>query len=176
MKKKDIVLPAPQKQEESYHIETKDISKINSLIYSFCSTLERTSKTYENNGKEDIRNMFLAMLNTQYSNATGETFSNKGKTDIYIGHYNKAAYIAECKWKGEQVLLEAIEQLLGYTTWKDCAGTLLFFNKQNKNFKSILEKVPENLKKYSKFTRIVNIDKKFLSSKFIKMPKIILCL
>lgn len=72
------------------------------------------------------------MLNTQYSNATGETFSNKGKTDIYIGHYNKAAYIAECKWKGEQVLLEAIEQLLGYTTWKDCAGTLLFFNKQNK--------------------------------------------
>ena len=169
LKKKDIVLPLPQKQEQSYHIETKDINKINGLIYSFCSTLERTPRTYENNGEEDIRNMILAMLNTQYSNATGETFSNKGKTDIYIGHYNKAAYIAECKlWKGERVLLEAIDQLLGYTTWKDCAGTLLFFNKQNKNFRSILEKVPENLKKHSSFTRIVNSDKNIFEFEIYK--------
>ena len=158
--KKDNSLPnLPTNQNVSYVISDKDIFDINNLIYCYCSTMERMPYTYINNGEEDIRNTILAALNTQYSNATGETFSNKGKTDLFIGIYGKSAYIAECKiWKGKKVFFEAIKQLLGYVTYKECKGTLIFFNKTNKNFNALLQEIPEIIKNHEKFVDIKKID------------------
>lgn len=155
--KRNMQLPSkPQKQETcSFYIKQSDVDKINELIYNYLSSMERTPKTYVNSDENDIRNSILAILNTQYSNATGETFSNHGKTDIFIGKYGAAAYIAECKiWKGEKVFHEAIDQLISYTTYKECKGTLLFFNKTNKDFNRILENLLENIKNYKNFTSL----------------------
>ncbi len=158
--KKVVQLPTPNKHNQgiNYYVDNKDISKINQLIYDFCSTMERTPKTYFNNDEEDIRNSILAALNTQYSNANGETFSNNGKTDIFIGQYGKPAYIAECKiWKGEKTFSDSIIQLLGYTTYKESTGTLIFFNKNVKGFKKLLDNIPNMIKNNERYVSIENI-------------------
>ena len=87
--------------------------------------------------------MLLGTLNTHFdSMATGETFSKTGKTDIRIQFKNKAAYIAECKiWHGISEFKKAIEKLFSYTTWKDIKTSLIIFNKDNKDFSSIVNKV-----------------------------------
>ena len=144
IQKNNVSLPnIENKKKTEYYIKDEDVEKIDNLIYSFCSTMERTPQTYIQSGEEDMRNTILAALNTQFSNATGETFSNSGKTDIFVGKYNSAAYIAECKiWKGKEVLLQAIKQLLRYTSYKECQGTIILFNKNNSNFSKILTEIP----------------------------------
>lgn len=144
IQKNNVSLPnIENKKKTEYYIKVEDVEKIDNLIYSFCSTMERTPQTYIQSGEEDIRNTILAALNTQFSNATGETFSNSGKTDIFVGKYNSAAYIAECKiWKGKEVLLQAIKQLLSYTSYKECQGTIILLNKNNSNFSKILTEIP----------------------------------
>lgn len=145
--KKIIDLPN-KKQIDSvqYYIESSDIKEINEHIFSFCSSMERCPGAYKNNSEEDIRYTILSSLNTRFSNATGETFSHKGKTDIFIGKLDKMAYIAECKiWSDKTKLKNAVSQLMGYTTWKDCSGTLLIFNKTNKDFKKLLNNIESTI-------------------------------
>jgi hypothetical protein len=43
-----------------------------------------------------------------------------GKTDILIRDNDKNIFIAECKfWGGPKLFKETIDQLLGYTSWRD---------------------------------------------------------
>ena len=91
--------------------------------------------------------MLLGNLNTHFdSSATGETFSKAGKTDIRIQFKNKSAYIAECKiWHGISEFKKAITQLFSYTTWRDIKTSLIIFNKEIKDFTSIVTKVKNEL-------------------------------
>jgi hypothetical protein len=100
-------------------------------------------------GEEDIRNFFLAALNTYFEGqATGETFRKSGKTDILISEKNRAAFVAECKlWRGEQYLLEGLDQLLAYATWRDSKCAILLFNKNVAGFESIRAGMAESLGK-----------------------------
>ena len=53
--------------------------------------------------------------------------------------------MAECKiWKGQKNFTAAIEQLLGYLTWRDSKTALLIFSR-NKNFKEVLQAAKEAL-------------------------------
>ena len=89
----------------------------------------------------------LATLNTYYQNATGETFRKVGKADINIEFDNKAAFIAECKiWYGEKAFNDAIKQLLNYSTLKDLKLSLIIFNKEERSFINILEKIEKWVK------------------------------
>ena len=59
---------------------------------------------------------------------------------------NRAAFVGECKiWRGAKSLHDAIDQLLGYLTWRDCRCSLVIFNKNNKGFSSIVKKIPNIL-------------------------------
>lgn len=82
---------------------------------------ERSPKAFEQMGEEDLRSHFLVQLNGQYEGrATGETFNFQGKTDILIREGDRNVFIAECKfWHGEKQLLETIDQLLSYLSWRD---------------------------------------------------------
>ena len=92
-------------------------------------TFERTPSTYAVHGEEDLRNIILAQLNGHFhGDAVGEAFRRKGKTDICIEQDNRAAFVGECKlWTGAAGLTAAMDQLLGYLTWRDSKAALIMF-------------------------------------------------
>jgi hypothetical protein len=101
--------------------------------------IERNPTAFEHLTEEEIRFQFLIPLNALYEgNATAETFSYVGKTDIQIRHEGKPIFTAECKfWAGPKSLTETADQLLSYVTWRDTKTAILLFNK-NKNFSQVL--------------------------------------
>lgn len=130
------------------------------LIWNMALVIERNPKAFSRMSEETLRDHFLVQLNGQYEGkAMGEVFNNQGKTDILIRYENKNVFIAECKfWKGEKKLLETIDQLLRYVTWRDTKTAILLFNK-NKNFSEVLNKIPEIVQEYSFYKRAENIGK-----------------
>jgi hypothetical protein len=143
-------MPNMRPKEKEYTISTKDYENIRQIIKMAGMALEKTAKTFQILNEEGLRDYILSHLNAHYQGmATGETFSKTGKTDVYIPFDNKAAYIAECKnWYGEKNLKEALDQLFSYATWHDIKTSVIVFNKDNKDFKKILEKINTFLSKY----------------------------
>jgi len=125
----------------------EEYEHILNIIQNMVMVMERSPRAFANMEEEDLRQHFLVQLNGHYEGqATGETFNFDGKTDILIRVKNKNIFIAECKfWKGEKEFVKAIDQLLGYTCWRDTKIALLIFNK-NKDFSLILKKIQENIK------------------------------
>lgn len=104
---------------------------------------ERTPQSFTGHDETALRNILLVNLNAIFSGrATGETFSNKGKTDIYLNIDQGNILVFECKfWGGQALYHETIDQLLGYLTWRHNFGVMVTFVKK-KNFSAILETVP----------------------------------
>ena len=50
-------------------------------------------------------------------------------------------------------LTGALDQLLGYLTWRDSKASVLVFNTRNKNFSKILPAVPDAIRGHSLFFR-----------------------
>jgi len=117
------------------------------VIEGLALTFERTPQTVSKLGEEDIRNLILATLNgTLNLGALGEAFSKQGKTDIYMVVPEGGIFIAECKiWEGQHVIGEALDQILGYLTWRDAYGVVLLFSR-NKGFSGVLDVVPTAIK------------------------------
>lgn len=118
------------------------------ICLSMSLVMERNPKTFREFNEESIRDIFLLVLNAFFKGeATGETFNKKGKTDILIRHKNANIFIAECKfWAGPKILHETINQLLGYSTWRDTKTAIFFFNK-SVDIATILKKIDEEVKK-----------------------------
>ena len=93
--------------------------------------------------EEEIRDHFLIHLNGHYEGqATGETFNQTGKTDIIIKDGGRNVFIAECKfWGGGKAFGSIIDQLLGYTSWRDTKTAIFLFNK-NRDTSKVLEQIP----------------------------------
>lgn len=145
--KKKTAFPSQKKSVTEYAITNDDYENIKNIIVLACISMEKTACTFTKLSEEELRDVILSNLNTHYlGSASGETFNKTGKTDIYIPFGNKAAYIAECKiWHGSKRFLEAIRQLSGYTTWRDIKTSLIIFNKDNKNFNTILDAIDQSL-------------------------------
>lgn len=122
------------------------------IIKDMALAMERSPSTFAKLTEEEIRDFFLIHLNGHYQgNATGETFNGSGKTDILIRHRNANAFIAECKfWKGQRKMQEAIDQLLGYVTWRDTKTAILLFNKQP-DLSVVLAKTNKAIKAHKDF-------------------------
>lgn len=105
-------------------------------------TVERSPNAYRAMNEEELRMQFLVALNSHFEGAaTGETFNATGKTDILIRHENKNLFIAECKfWNGPTSLTNTIDQLLGYTSWRDTKTAILLFSR-NKDFTNVLSQI-----------------------------------
>lgn len=141
------IKPEPVLDIENYDLILKTLSDMSLMM-------ERSPQTFTKLKEEEIRDHFLMVLNSQFEgSATGETFNYEGKTDVLIRVENKNIFIAECKfWKGEKVLLETIDQLLGYLSWRDTKTAILLFNK-NKEFSKVVSQVLEIVKKHSNFIK-----------------------
>ena len=99
------------------------------VIRSWVKAMERTPGDYVDADEEKLRDALLIMLNTHYEGGgQAEAFNKSGKTDILIRVDDRNIFIAECKrWSGEKAAEEALEQLVGYTTWRDGKLALIFF-------------------------------------------------
>ncbi|MGO7154607.1 hypothetical protein [Rhizobium leguminosarum] len=120
-------------------LEEAEYQHIMKVMDNMTHVMERSPNAFRTLGEEDIRTHFLFQLNGQYEGqATGETFNAKGKTDILIRVEDKNIFIGECKfWGGKKLLVETIDQLLGYLTWRDAKTALVVFN-TNKNFTDMI--------------------------------------
>lgn len=146
-----LVRPLPPPPKSGYKpepgITDEDYEHILSVIRHEGRTFEATPGTFSSLDEEQLRDIILAHLNGHYQGgATGETFRRSGKTDVRIEDNNRAAFVAECKvWRGPKELSDAVGQLLGYLTWRDCKAAIVIFNKHNAGFSELLQKVPETL-------------------------------
>lgn len=139
----------PEPELEMQHYE-----EILGTIANMAVAIERSPSTFVKMGEEDIRMIFLVALNGQYEGAvTGETFNGDGKTDILVRVEDRNIFIGECKfWAGPKSLRETIDQLLGYSTWRDTKTAILLFSKK-KNLSAVLDKIPEAVAEHPNFKR-----------------------
>jgi hypothetical protein len=137
--------PEPVLPEEDYN-------NILKIIHDMTLVMERSPAAFSHMGEEDIRQHFLVQLNGHYEGkATGETFNTQGKTDILVRHEGRNIFIAECKfWRGEKSLIEAIDQLMSYLSWRDTKAAVVLFNK-NRDFSNVLSKIAETVPQHSLF-------------------------
>lgn len=159
VKRKKLVLANNGGKYVGWHISDVAYLEILQLIKACYSTCERTPGTYASLPEEALRDLALAPLNMVYEGrATGETFRNKGKTDICIEEANRAAFVAECKiWNGPKKLLSACDQLLGYLTWRDVKTALIVFSKR-RDFKKVVESARMAMEEYPSFRRCETVD------------------
>lgn len=159
---KKITKPLPPPPKEGFKAEPgitdADYENILKLIRHSGISFEKTPKTFCIHDEEELRDFILSQLNAVYEGgATGETFNKSGKTDIIISDEGRSAFIAECKiWHGQKGFSEAIDQLLGYLTWRDCKTALIIFNKNNKNFSQILNSVEEAVESHAHYIKKIS--------------------
>jgi hypothetical protein len=153
-------LPSPPGHPPEYEISKDDYEHILGVIRHEGRSFESTPRTFAVHDEEELRDIILAHLNGHYKGgATGETFRGSGKTDIRIESENRAAFVAECKvWRGPSELSDAIDQLLGYLTWRDCKTAIVIFNKEVAGFTEIQKKVHGIFKGHSNYERIIAVD------------------
>jgi hypothetical protein len=126
------------------------------IVQNMAHVMERSPEAFKSMNEEALRQNFLMQLNAQFEGkATGETFNMGGKTDILLREGDRNVFIAECKmWKGPKGFGEAINQLLGYTTWRDSKTAILVFNSGTET-STVLAGIDATVKAHANFKRPV---------------------
>ena len=119
---------------------------------------ERLPSVSSGKDEEALRDYLILQLEPRFEGSTtGETFNKQGKTDILMRHEGKNVFVAECKfWRGPKAHLEAIDQLLGYLTWRDSKTALICFV-DNKEIVPVLTAIKESTSGHQCFVRFKNI-------------------
>jgi len=158
--KKQIALPRPSGERSQRPaepaLELKQYDEILATIQSMAMVMERSPRAFVKMDEETLRFLFLVPLNGIFEGqASGELFNFEGKTDILIRAQDKNVFIAECKfWKGPDGLTKTIDQLLGYTCWRDSKTAILVFNR-DRNFSTVLQKIPGAIQSHPNFVRVI---------------------
>lgn len=156
--RRKTTLPSPPTATNEFvpepTLETREYEHILSVVSNMVSVMERSPKAFRGMEEEDLRQHFLVQLNGHYEGqATGETFNFDGKTDILIRVDGKNVFIAECMfWRGPESLRKKVDQLLGYTSWRDTKVAILIFNRE-KNFSAVVSKIPDVVASHPNFKR-----------------------
>lgn len=142
--------PEPTIAQEDYHFILK-------LIDRLAISIEQNPATFVRLPEEHIRDHILVSLNGHFEGgATGETFNANGKTDILIREEGANVFIGECKfWSGPKALHRAIDQLLGYATWRDTKTALVLFSR-NRNFARVLQTIDKCVPEHPEHKRTLH--------------------
>ena len=155
-KRRPVELPPSPKEAFRPEPELPDTEYdyILNVIDNMSQNIERSPSTFVHMKEEQIRDLILVNLNGHYEgDATGETFNANGKTDILIRADGRNVFIAECKfWAGPASVLKAIDQILGYLTWRDTKAALLVFCK-TADFTNTLSKLAATIPDHPNFKR-----------------------
>jgi hypothetical protein len=127
-----------------------------SVIRMAADGMEKRPRVYASMGEEDRRGSILDTLNTHYEGrGTAEAFNLRGKTDILIQYDGRSIFICECKfWSGSKGFTETIDQLFGYTTWRDAKLAIIMFVRE-KNLTDIVAKARSALEEHPEFVQSV---------------------
>jgi hypothetical protein len=143
------IVPKPSASMEAFVPEpTIDQSvylKILEVIQDSGRNFERLPSLYTGKDEEDLRDYLIFQLEPRFEGSTtGETFNKSGKTDILMRYQGQNVFVAECKfWRGQKAHREALDQLLGYLTWRDSKTALVCFV-DNKEIVTILKAAEES--------------------------------
>lgn len=159
--RRKVVPSLPTATTEAYEpepvLDYENYNHILSVIQNMAHVMERSPSAFKGMGEEDLRQHFLVQLNGQFEGAaTGETFNVNGKTDILLRANGRNVFIAECKfWKGPKHYRETIDQLLGYTAWRDTKTAILVFNRGT-TMSTVLEGVAAETTSHKNFKRQID--------------------
>lgn len=162
-KRRPSPIPRPKVPAEPYQPDPtlleSEYQHILNVMKSMATVIERNPGAFATLEEEAIRTHFLLQLNGHYEGgATGETFNAAGKTDILIRAQDRNAFIAECKfWHGPKAFSQAVDQLLGYLSWRDTKCAILVFNKA-RNSSEVRRKMHEVMKGRAEHRRTVTHD------------------
>jgi hypothetical protein len=128
-------------------------------IRAIGKAFERAPATYSAKGEEELRDHLLAILNTNFEGAVhAESFNVSGKTDLLIRVSDIPLFVSECKWwSGPSAMNDAVDQLLGYTTWRDSRLALVIFV-PNIGFHDVIESGRDVLAERSEFASWLPLD------------------
>ena len=140
-------------------IEEAEYQNILRIIENMSFVMERNPNVFSTAPEETIRDHYLVQLNGQYEgSATGETFNGHGSTDILVRSGNANLFIAECKiWHGQKQFTEAIDQLLGYVTWRDTKTAIIVFNR-NQETTPVVETIETTIKAHGDYKRDAKLE------------------
>ena len=140
-------------------LDQREYEYILGILKSMALVIERSPGSFASLDEEAIRTHFLLQLNGHYEGlATGETFNSSGKTDILIRADNRNVFIAECKfWRGSRSFSDALDQLLGYLSWRDSKCALLIFNR-TKGSSAVRKKMHEIMLAKAEYRKTINYD------------------
>ncbi len=138
-------------------IHTTEYSKVLECVHSIGKMFERLPSTYAGKDEESLRDHILVTLGAAIlGSATGETFNKRGKTDILVRGAGGNEFIGECKfWRGKEVYLSTISQLLSYLSWRDTKAAIILFV-PNMDFGSVIGKIKEHTSEHPNFFRLVS--------------------
>ena len=151
----------PSQPDENYELDRQKVLDIIKLIDNQCHQFEKNPASFDQFHEPNLRDFILANLNSIFEGkATGETFNNKGKTDIYLQIDKGNILVGECKFYGGNKLYhETIDQILGYLIWRQNYGIMINFSKK-KGFSKVLQDAKEIISSHSSYKNGFNkIDK-----------------
>ena len=148
---KPLLKPQPKKRRVLV-LDREKVLILVGHIHDSCLSFEKTPKAFTKFEEEDLRDVILSNLNAIFrGDATGETFSKLGKTDIHLIISEGNILIIECKnWDGKKNYLDAMDQLFRYLTWRENYGILITFSKR-KGFTEIIRKCQESAQEHKTF-------------------------
>lgn len=149
-----IASSSPYRPEPS--LSNQDYDHILAVIQNMAHVMERSPSAFACMDEEALRTHFLMQLNGHYEGqATGETFNYESKTDILIRADGKNIFIGECKfWGGPKKLTETLDQLLGYSSWRDTKVAVLIFNR-NKDLSKVLDSTQATVSDHANCKRVI---------------------
>ena len=143
---------APFKPEPALAMEHYE--HILGVMQNMTNVMERSPSAFARMDEESLRDHYLVQLNGHYQgSATGETFNASGKTDILIREQDKNIFIAECKfWRGAKGYADTIDQLLGYSSWRDTKTAIIVFNR-NRDTSKVLDEIKKMTEAHPHYKR-----------------------
>ena len=132
-------------------LEERVFEHILGVMRKQCLHIEQNPRTYASMGEEDRRNVILSALTTHYDGFTAETDNQAGHTDILARQEGRNLFICECKfWSGPDGFSKTIDQLFGYTGWRDTKLAVVMFVRE-KGLTAIFEKAKATLAEHPQF-------------------------
>ena len=133
-------------------ISDEDFASIMADIQSTLASFERLPQGRVDAPEERLRDEIIAGLQHQ-GPATGESYSKRGKSDIYLPHAGNAVFLAECKWwRGKKAFAEqALPQLLDrYVIWRDTHAAMILFIR-NKSATAVINDAVDAIRSHPRF-------------------------